>query len=273
MSTTAGSVTSTARARIRSFSVWVWVAGALVLFLGALNTYADVGIGDDGLAIIGPGENPWDVENPPVFEADGTTYSGDGPGLIRIPLEEHNQEPYIVHLNFGAYLDLYMTDADDLDLPYDEGGYPTNVGYLYDPEDEVLVLPPDADVELWVRADEPWEFTLQKAEVAEITDGYATGKGNDFLVYRGDAVSARFVHKGEGIFYVTIQTIGDRSDRPIIDSGNIDQRLSWDPTDVVYISIEHDADRGVWSVDIDELATDAPEPAESEPAESPRGTP
>jgi hypothetical protein len=267
------SVSGTARRRIRTFSVWIWVWGAVVLAVGALNTFADVGIGEEGFAMVGDNENPWDVEEPPVFEPDGTTYSGEGSGLISIPLEDHDQDPYMVRMITGEYVDLYMTDVEDLARPDDDRGYPTNAGYLYDPDDEVLVLPPDADLELWVRSDEPWEFTLQKAEVAEITDGFFSGKGTDFLVYRGDAVSARFVHKGEGIFYVTIQTIGERSDRPIIESGDVDQRLSWDPTDAVYISIEADADRGAWSVDIDELAPDAPAPAEPEPAESPRGTP
>lgn len=268
MSMTDGSVTSAARARIRSFSVWVWVAGALVLFLGALNTYADVGIGDEGLAIIGDGENPWDVENPPVFDADGTTYSGEGAGLIRIPLEEHTQDPYLVSLTSGEYLDFYLTRTEDLGRPDDDRGYPANVGYLYDTTDELLLLPPDADLELWVRTDEPWELTLLKTEVAEITDGFVSGKGNDFLVYRGDAVSARFVHRGEGLFYVTVQTLGGRADQPIIESGEVDQRQSWDPTEAVYISIEADAERGAWSVDIDELATDAPTPAPPTTTES-----
>ncbi|WP_133163767.1 hypothetical protein [Cryobacterium zongtaii] len=272
------SVSSTARRRIRTFSVWVWVWGAVVLFIGALNTYADVGIGDEGFAILGDGENPWDVEDPPVFEPDGTTYSGEGSGLIRIPLEDHDQGPYIVRLVAGDYLDLYATRVEDLSQPADDRGYPENIGYFYDPDDEALVLPPDGDLELWVRTDDPWELTLQKAEVDEITDGFASGEGNDFLVYRGDAVSARFQHKGDGIFYVTIQTIGERSDRPIIESGDVDQRLSWNPTDAVYISIEADDGRGAWSVDIDELAPDAPtvvepDPADPDPAETPRGTP
>ena len=252
------SVSSSARQRIRSFSVWIWVWGALVLFIGALNTYSDVGIGEEGIAILGDGDNPWDVEEPPIFEPDGTTYSGQGSGLIRIPLEDHNQDPYLVTMATGDYVDLYMTAAEDIGRPADDRGYPTNVAYLYDAGDEVLVIPSDTDLELWVRTDDPWEFTLEKAEVTEIDDGFASGTGNGFMVYRGNAVSARFLHRGEGIFYVTVQTVGERSDMPIIESGEVDQRLSWDPTDAVYISIESDEDRGAWSVDIDELASDEP---------------
>lgn len=261
-------MSSTARRRIRSFSVWVWALGAVVLFFGALNTYSDLGIGQDGLALIDDGVNPWDVEDPPVFEPDGTTYSGQGSGLIRIPIEDHDQGPYLVSLVAGDYVDLYMTEADDLGRPIDDRGYPTNVDTLYDPEDEILLLPPDADLELWVNTEDPWEFTLQKAQVTEITDGFASGTGNDFLVYRGDAVSARFLHKGEGIFYLTVQTLGQEADQTLIEYGDVDERQSWDPTEAVYFSIESDAGRGAWSVDIDELATDAPPTPDT-----PKGTP
>jgi hypothetical protein len=251
-------VSTGARRRIRTFSVWIWVWGAIVLFIGALNTYADVGLGDDGLAIIGDDTNPWDVEEPPVFEPVGTTYSGDGSGVIRIPLEDHNQDAYTVTLVTGEYVDIYVTPAADLDQPANDRRYPDNIAYVYDPGDQALILPEDADLEIWVRTDAPWEFTIEPAEFTEITDGYASGKGNDYLVYRGDAVSARFMHRGDGIFFVTLQTVGGQSDRPIIESGDIDLRESWDPTSAVYISIESEEDRGAWSVDIDELAVDTP---------------
>jgi hypothetical protein len=251
-------VSSAARARIRTFSVWLWVWGAIVLFIGALNTYADVGLGDDGLAIIGDDVNPWDVEEPPVFEPVGTTYSGDGSGVIRIPLEEHNEDAYSVTLVAGEYVDIYVTPAADLDQPANDRSYPNNIAYVYDPGDQALILPEDADLEIWVRSDDPWEFTIEKAEFTEITDGFASGTGNGYLVYRGNAVSARFLHRGDGIFFVTVQTVGGQSDRPIIESGDIDLRESWDPTSAVYISIESEEDRGAWSVDIDELAEDAP---------------
>lgn len=264
-------VSNSARRPIRTFSVLVWIWGAIVLFIGALNTFADIGIGDDGFAVIGEDENPWDAENPPVFEADGDVYSGAGSGVIRIPLEEHNQEPLAVRLDEGEYVDLFSTAPEDLDAPAADRYYPDTVAYLYDPGSEAFILPVDADLELWVRSDGDWSFTLTPANVTAMTDGYASGTGDELLVYRGDAVSARFTHKGTGPFYVTIQTAGGESDRPIIDSGEIDERLSWDPADSVFITIESDADRGVWSVDIDELATDDPvEPVpEPTPSDSP----
>jgi hypothetical protein len=258
VSTRAVPVSSAARRRIRTFSVWLWVWGAIVLFIGALNTYADVGLGDDGLAIIGDDVNPWEVEEPLVLEPTGTTYSGDGSGVIRIPLEEHNQDAYAVTMLTDGYVDLYMTPAADIDQPAAERHYPDNVAYLYSRDDVALVLPEEVDLELWVRSDEPWEFTIDRAEFTEITNGFASGTGNGTLVYRGDAVSARFLHKGDGIFFVTIQTVGGESDRPIIESGAIDQRESWDPTSAVYFTIESEEDRGAWSIDIDELAANTP---------------
>ena len=264
MSTNSVTVSSTARRRIGTFSVWVWVWGALVLGIGAFTTYSDVGFGDGGFGMLGDGDNPWEVADPPVFEPDGTTYSGDGSGLIRIPLAEHNQDPYLVNLRTDETLDLFVTEAVDIGRPDDDRGYPDNIAYLYDAGDEALIIPADAELELWVRSDTAWEFTLVKAEVAEITDGFASGTGNGFFAYHGDAVSARFVHKGDGVFFVTIQTTAERSDQPIIESGEVDQRVSWDPTDAVYFTVEADDGRGAWSIDIDELATDAP--VEPEPA-------
>jgi hypothetical protein len=258
-------VSTVARKRIRTFSTWLWVWGAVVLFIGALNTYGDVGIGGGGFGIVGEERNPWDRANPPVFDADGDTYSGDGSGVIRIPLEEHGQQAYAATLLTDEYLDLFVTNAEDVGRPDNDRGYPSNIAYLYNAGAQTFVLPPDADLELWVRADEAWELTLQPAEAVEITDGYAGGSGNELLVYRGDAVSARFVHRGDGLFYVTVQTFGSRSERPIIESGEVDERYAWGITDTVYFSIESDADRGAWAIDIDELATDSPVAPDPEP--------
>ncbi len=280
-------VSSSARRRIRSFSVALWVFGSVLLFVSALNTFENIGLGDDGFAVIGEDEYPWDAENPPVFEADGNVYSGDGSGLIRIPLEDHNGQPLAVLLEDGEYVDLFVTRPEDLDQPADDRYYPDNIAYMYEPGDEAFVLPAEADLELWVRAEGEWSFTLAPADVREITDGYASGKGDELLIYRGDAVSARFEHAGAGVFFVTIQTPGSDPDQPIIESGEVSERLSWDPADAVFFTIESDAERGVWTVDIDELASDSPDqtpppsdtatPPPADPAEpaasSTRGTP
>ena len=266
----------TAHRRIRSFSVWIWIAGALVMSGVAFNTYIDVGINDNGFGILGEEEYPWQQADPTVFEdRDGDTWSGNGNGVIRIPLEEHQQSPYIASLGSDAQdgdrVILSVSDVADVNDDPADRNWPTLIDYIRD-GDRTPVLPGDGLLELWVEADGDWSLTLEKVEVDEITSGIAGGKGNAFLVYRGDAVSARFMHKGDGLFYVTIQSAGTESERPIIESGDVNERLSWDPTDAVYFTIESDAENGAWTIDIDELATDAPEsptPEPSEPASDP----
>jgi len=255
------SVSRTARRGIRTFSAWVWVWGAMVLFAGALNTYSDIGLDEDGFGLLSDNDAPWEMDDPPIIEASGNRYSDDGSGLIRIPRQEHDQAPYQVILTFDNDVDLFVTSPEDLALPEAQRGRPDAVASLHRQGDTALVVPGERDLELWVRGNGSWGITLQKAALREISDGFASDTANVFLAYRGDAASARFVHEGDGIFIVTVQTQGGVSDQPIIDSGWVDQRLSWDPTDAVYFTVEVDDGRGVWSIDIDELATDAPTPA------------
>ena len=261
MSLTDLSVSRTARRGIRTFSAWVWVWGAMVLFAGALNTYSDIGLDEDGFGLLSDNDAPWEMDDPPIIEASGNRYSDDGSGLIRIPRQEHDQAPYQVILTFDNDVDLFVTSPEDLALPEAQRGRPDAVASLHRQGDTALVVPGERDLELWVRGNGSWGITLQKAALREISDGFASDTANVFLAYRGDAASARFVHEGDGIFIVTVQTHGGVSDQPIIDSGWVDQRLSWDPTDAVYFTVEVDDGRGVWSIDIDELATDAPTPA------------
>lgn len=120
------------------------------------------------------------------FEPDGTTYSGEGSGLIRIPLEDHNQDPHVVSLLSVGYLDLHMTVADELGQDNNEPAFPTHVGYLYDTDAGVLVLPQGGDLELWVRTDEIFFvdlptaverraiWTIQLASKATAGNGLAT---------------------------------------------------------------------------------------------------
>jgi len=275
------SVSRTARRAIRTFSVWVWAWGALVLFVGALNTFTveeavveDVAVENEAVELSDGFTYPWEAAEPVVFEPDGTTYSGWGGGLIRIPVEEHDQDPYALTLVAGSYVSLYATDAEDLGQPATDRSFPSNVAGIYREGEEILILPQDADLELWVDADGPWEFTLQKAQVTEITNGFATGAHNGtsasndtntrHLVYRGDAVSAQFSHRGPGPFLVTIKSLDSSPDdsssySAINEIGDADQRASWDPTTAVYFSIKtDDFYDAAWSIDIDELATDAP---------------
>jgi hypothetical protein len=252
------SVSRTARRGIRTFSVGVWVVGAALLFIGALNTYSDIGLDGDGFGFLSDNDAPWEMDDPPIIEAHGNRYGAHQSGVIRIPLEEHNQAPYQVILTFDNNVDLFVTSPADLALPEAQRGRPDNIAYLQRQGDTALVVPGDSDLELWARGTGSWEITLQKAALREITDGFASDTANVFLVYRGDGVSARFIHRGSSIFIVTIQTHGGVSEQPINESGWVDRRLSWDPTDAVYFTVEADAGRGAWSIDIDEPGTDAP---------------
>ena len=252
------SVSRAARRGIRTFSVWVWLWGALVLVVGALNTYSDIGFAANGSGLVSYRDAPWEMDDPTIIEAHGNRYSDFGSGVIRIPLEEHNQAPYQAILTFDHDVDLFVTSPEDLALPEAQRGRPDNIAYLHNEGDTVLVVPGERDLELWARGNGSWEITLQKAALREITDGSASDTGNVFLVYRGDAASARFIHEGAGVFVVTIQTPSGVFDQPIIESGEVDQRLSWDPTDAVYFTVEAEAGRGVWSIEIDQPATDAP---------------
>lgn len=286
MSMTDVPVSSAARQRIRSFSVWIWVWGALILFIVALNVYAveeevvaGAAVEDVAVEVSDGFNNPWELAEPSVFEPDGTAYSGGGGGLIRIPLDEHDLDPYALTMIDGEYISLYATDAEDLGQPATDRSYPSLISSVYRKGSEILILPQDADLELWVDADGPWEFTLQKADVTEIGHGFATGAhtgtgtGDDtetrHLVYRGDAASAHFSHRGAGAFVVTAQSLDSSSHLAINGIGDVDQRASWDPTTAVYFSVRID-DRtdAAWSIDIDELATDAPTPAPLTPTES-----
>lgn len=259
-----------ARRRIRSFSVVAWIAGGLIMSGVAYNTYLDVGIGDGGFGIIGEGDYPWQQAEPTVFgNPDGDTWSGNGSGVIRVPLADHQQQPHIARLGgradeFAA-ISLSVTDTEDLDDPADDRAWPRTIAYLRG-EEEALILPGEGMLELWIEGEGDWTLTLAKTDVDEITDGIASGKGNAFLVYRGDAVSARFTHRGDGIFFVTVHPAGAESDRPIIESGSVNERVVWEPTDAVYFTIESEEEHGVWSIDIDELATVAPQSPETPPA-------
>lgn len=262
MSMDISTVSTTARRRINRFSAWVWAVGAVILFVNALIIYDGVGVeevevGDGGRTAVGDDAYPWDLADPPLFEADGTTYSGAGNGLISIPLEDHDEAPYLLTMLSEGYVSFSITEAEDLDLPDDDQFFPNNIGSVFGRDDTIHIVPNDADLELWVQSDDPWEFTLAQADVEEITDGFISGQGPALLAYRGDAVSAQFVHTGDGTFTVTVQLPGTWGDTPIIAFDEVNERLSWDPTDDVYFAIDADDETGAWSVDIDELAKDA----------------
>ncbi len=98
-------------------------------------------------------------------------------------------------------------------------------------------------------------------------DDGASGTDDTYLIYTGDAVSGRFIYVGDGIFFVTIYTAFTQ-DSPIIETGDVDERISWEPDAYVVIQIE--ATQGAWSIDIDRLAQSTPTPT---PTPTPTETP
>jgi hypothetical protein len=202
---------------------------------------------------------PWEAANPLEAEqVDDELWSAAGSAVIHIPAADF-QEPRRASIDAGADLDLYLTNPRDAEIFPGERPWPDNVAYLYGDSDELLV-PTGEDVELWVRADGPWQLRLEPIAVVEVTDFY-TGRGNGVVVYRGDAVSARLTHVGEGVFFVDVSTAFE-NDTPIIESGDVDQRVSWAIDSWVVFEIESDADRGAWTIDIEELARPTPTPTE-----------
>ncbi|GAB3618203.1 hypothetical protein GCM10027416_27600 [Okibacterium endophyticum] len=268
MSSSQQPVSAAANRRIRRFSTVSWVLGTVVMVIVAFTTFTQVGWDEDrgGLVALGGGGGgdayPWDAQDPVVAErGDNGTWTGEGDSVIRIDQEPGENVPLLVRLESGGeddVVDVYMTETGDIDvdLPPDDRPWPRNVGYLAEGE-ESIVIPPEGTLELWVQADAPWELSLEPAELQTV-DGTVGGEGNAYLIYEGDALSARFVHKGDGIFFVSIYTDTD-DDRPIIESGRVDRRISWDETSVVIFAIESDEEDGAWSVTIDEIATDDPD--------------
>lgn len=241
----------------------LWILATLVLVVvGATTAYQFVVMPyQPGGAIYeaDPYGYPWEADEPVEAQDVGANlWSADGSAVIRIPAADF-QEPRRASIDAGADLDLYLTNPRDTEIFPDERPWPDNVGYLYG-DSEQLLVPTGADVELWVRADGPWQLLLEPVDVVEVTDFYS-GKGNGLVMYRGDAVSARLSHIGEGVFFVDVYTAFE-NDTPIIQSGDYEQRVSWAVDSWVVFEIESDADRGAWTIDIEELAGSTPSPTE-----------
>lgn len=239
----------------------LWILATIVLVVvGATTAYQFVVtpyVPGGDLYGADPYGYPWELEEPVVADEVVTDeWSADGSAVIRIPSNEF-QEPRRASIVAGADLDLYRTNPADAEIFPDERPWPDNVGWLYGDAD-VIVVPTGDDVELWVQAEGPWQMRLEPIPVVEVTDFYS-GKGNGVVMYRGDAVSARLAHVGEGIFFVDVYTAWE-NDTPIIESGDIDQRVSWAIDSWVVFEIESDADRGAWTIDIEELARPTPSP-------------
>ena len=244
----------------------LWILATIVLVVvGASTAYSFVvrpyqvggelyGTGADPYAY------PWEAADPVVAEETGNNqWSADGSAVIRIPAAEF-QEPRRASIVTGDDLDLFRTNPADAEIAPGQRPWPDSVGWIYGDE-SIIVVPTGDDVELWVQTEAPWEMRLEPITVVEVTDFYS-GKGNGLVMYRGDAVSARLAHVGEGVFFVDVYTAWE-NDTPIIESGDYEERISWAVDSWVVFEIESDADRGAWTIDIDELARPTPTPTET----------
>ena len=225
--------------------------GGLVAFSIAAVS-AIVALAGGGIAL---GDNPWDDPSPDeATHVEGSTvWSGTNGTLISLTAEDFANGPLAASINRGDRLELHVTEADRVGTA--DRGYPNYIDVMRDDETNVI-LPTGELTELWVVAAGDWAINLVPLDAQPITDEL-TGQGDAYLIYEGTATSARFIHRGEGIFFVSVYSPEDR-DTPIIENGNVDQRAVWPVSDTVVIFIESDADRGAWTVDIDLLAEDDP---------------
>lgn len=240
----------------------LWIVAAIVLVVvGATSAYAFVvNPYNPGGGLLNPNAGyPWQQETPvEAVEVAPNEWAADVSGVIRIPASELDV-PLRATITRGGDLDLYRTNPEDLGATGADRPWPEYFDFLYDDRD-VLIVPTGDDLELWVGADAAWQLRLAPVtDLVTIDDDY-DGSGNAVILYTGDAVSARFTHIGDGIFFVGVYTAYDRDGGAIIDSGDVDQRISWDPDSWVLFEIESDGGRGAWSIDIEQLAPSTPRP-------------
>jgi len=242
----------------------LWILATIVLVVvGATTAYQFVVLPYTGGDLFG-GANayPWQDADPVVAEeGDPNVWGAAGPAVIRLSAERLLR-PRRASIVAGQQVDLYRSNPSETDAVPGERPWPEYLAYLYGDED-AYVVPTGDDLELWITADGPWQLRLEPLSVPEITDAYS-GEGNGIAMYRGDAASARLTHVGEGVFFVDIYTAYASDTGAIIEVGAVDQRVTWGIDSWVVFVIESDADRGAWTIDIEELAGPAPSPASTE---------
>jgi hypothetical protein len=248
-------VSPAATRRIGVANAVLWIAGSIVLVVvGATAAYAFVVAPFTGGGLLG-GDYPWEADQPLVATQTVDVWSADASGVIRIPAAEFT-EPLEAEVAGGGPLDLYRTDPDDGQTSTDDYFFPVPIGYL-SADGTQIIVPTGDDLELWVGAGQAWRLRLTPLDATPMDDSGASGKGNAYLIYAGDAVSANFTYIGDGIFFVTIYT-AFAQEYPITETDDVSQRVSWDPGSYVVIQIESSSDGGAWAIDIDELAPSTP---------------
>lgn len=258
-----------AATRIDRFSRTVWTLGGIFAAILAFIAIAPLTWGDNGLNAGGGGNGdyPWEQDDPAEVQlAGGVITAPAGGSVLRIPAAERSSDPLVLASAEDVNVRVSATPAGevDFDATADDRAWPDSMGYIE--EDSVAVLmPTDGDLEVWFRSDEAFTATIAPLETDPIEGAFADGSGNGLLYYDGPAISARAVHRGDGIFFITVHTVAG-SEMPVIDSSDVDQVFAWQPGGPVVFQIESDADRGAWTL---ELYGDTP--ASPAPTGSPTG--
>lgn len=252
MSWTGGTASIGATRRIRTFSIGVWMLGSIVL---AIFTSSAL-IGYVFVAEYGTNEDPpWRVAEPTqaVSTDGGSTWSATGDAVLRMPDEITSDGPVMVTLKSldDQFLRLFHSRSTD-DPAID---WPDMVGFLDSSVSPQTVIVGGEDSVLWVQANGNWSLSLTPLEAREIVDT-VSGSGDEYLVYRGDSLSASASHLGTGVFSVDIY--GDFGvDYAIIENDRVDQRFSWDTSSAIVLHVRSTAGDGAWSITIDGAETPA----------------
>ncbi|WP_437583471.1 hypothetical protein ACSAGD_14415 [Paramicrobacterium sp. CJ85] len=249
------SASSAARRSIRQFSIWVWVIGTIAA-MGLAYAQTPALMMDLETGRIGTNplrDRAWDEQNPVQFTSDGGTYSGEGSGYVTIPAEV---DPSIIRFSeLDGYADFYMTASSQVQRPAGDRERPRRIGSAYSQDDTVVMVPTGYDTELWVQAAGAWSFRLDAIDTTIITDTYS-GSGNAYLLYEGEATSARFEHRGTGLFRVEVAGIGTGFD-PIMQTDEANVVGTWDSSPNVVLVITADTGEGDWTVTMDAGGADS----------------
>ncbi len=248
MSSTGGTPSRDSARRIRRVAVALWIPGAIVIaILGITIAFQVFG---EGRYAFGAGarDYPWELDQPVEATRSGDVWSGNGGGVITLPDDLGAQAPLLVTLESDDDISVYLSRAGD-DVSETR---PLIVDYLYPDYQSSTVVLAEPGSRVWVRAGDAWSVTVAPLDAVELQN-HQDARGDSFLVYRGDALSAHVQQVGEGVFQLTVYS-DQGADSPVIDSGAIDERFSWDPSAYVVFRIHSDAERAAWSLQVDEPA-------------------
>ncbi len=255
--------------RIRVLTVIAAIAGALVLTGVVWGALYDLRIVDVRPIAADPNpdaDSPWEFADPPelAIAEDGTLAVPAGGGVLHI---ERDAATPVLQVAAAAdpadWIDISITPADQ--DPRDEYFYPDDVGYIASESDVAMLFPGERDLEVWFESDAQETLRISPVEATTFTSA-ASGEGDAVLLYEGDHISARAVHRGDGVFYVDTFTPAS-SDSPIIDSGRIDQRFSWDEGGPLVIRVQ--STDGPWTIEIEGESgapVSVPSSAQTDPA-------